>query len=159
MAAVGAIINFIHLSSITAWIGAILFISIIVGPIFKSKQIEASGDMLESIFRRFKLLSIICIILMIISGILLTGKEGAAAISISSTYGVLFLFKHILMVVIAGAIFISKYYLFPKIKKLCNFNEDRRILCKYQQIMLAVLYISSAFGFGVLLITAFMQVI
>ena len=157
MEAISALVNFVHMSSTTAWIGAILFMAIIMGPIFKKTGKEKLREILESIFKRFRLLSIICIILMILSGILLTAREGAADVSLGTAYGMLFLLKHIIMIIIAAAVFASKYYLFPKINTLCSSSESQESLCKYQRGMLTVLSVSAALGLGVLLITAFMQ--
>jgi len=159
MITVSALVNFFHMSSIVAWIGAILFISIILKSVFNITDNSIVHDMLEIIFRKFKILSIVCLILMVVSGILIAGREGATSVSIDKLYGVLFLIKHLLLIIMVASIFISKYYLFPNIKNLCKLNKNTQKLCKYQKKLLVVFYITSGMGFVVLLITAFMQLI
>jgi uncharacterized membrane protein len=151
-----ALINFLHLSSVTTWIGSIIFISIILFPVFKSLRTDYSTKVLEDIFRILKILSYTCIIIFIISGILLSMQQNSSEISFTNAHGILFIVKHLLILIIICLIFISKLIYFPKIKNVCQLRDDG-ILCIHQKQLSTLFIVSALLGFIVILITAFMQ--
>jgi putative copper export protein len=153
---VKALINFMHLSSVTAWIGSIIFISIILFPVFKSLKTDYSTKVLVDIFRVLKIISYTCIIIFIISGILLSMQQSSSEISFTSAHGILFIVKHLLILVIICLIFIAKLIYFPKIKNVCQLRDDG-ILCIHQKQLSTLFIVSAVLGFIIILITAFMQ--
>ena len=153
---VKALINFIHLSSVTAWIGSIIFISIILFPVFKSLRTDYSTKVLEDIFRVLKILSYTCIIIFVISGILLSMQQNVREISFTSAHGILFIVKHLLILIIICLIFIAKLIYFPKIKNVCQLRDDGT-LCIHQKQLSVLFIVSAVLGFIIILITAFMQ--
>lgn len=153
---VKALINFMHLSSVTTWIGSIIFISIILFPVFKSLRTDYSIKVLEDIFKVLKILSYVCIIIFVISGILLSMQQSANEISFTNAHGILFIVKHLLILIIICLIFIAKLIYFPKIKNVCQLRDDG-ILCIHQKQLSVLFIISAVLGFIIILITAFMQ--
>jgi putative copper export protein len=151
-----ALINFLHLSSVTAWIGSIIFISIIIVPVFKRLRTDYSTKILEDIFRVLKILSYTCILIFIVTGILLSMQQTGSEVSLTDAHGILFLIKHFLILVIICLIFISKLIYFPKIQNVCQLRDDG-ILCVHQKQISTMFSISAILGIIVILITAFMQ--
>lgn len=156
MLAAKAFLNFFHLSSTMIWIGSITFLTLILTLIFKKRNGDFSLKLIDDIFRVFKVLSTICIIIIIASGILLSAQRDFSELTITSSYGILFLIKHLLLLTIAGLIFISKFYLFSKIRNLC-IKEESEALCLYQKKLLIAMFISTFLGLIIILLTVFMQ--
>ena len=152
-----SVINFFHMSSTAIWIGSIILISLILRPIFKNLEGDRLEKILESIFRVFRILSIVCVILIILSGILLTSQKETSEISLSGIYGIIFLIKHIIILIIIAIIFTSKLYIFPKIKNLCVHKSKENLLCKYKKNLCIAMYVSSALGVITFFLTALMQ--
>ncbi len=150
------LINFIHLASSYAWLGSIIFIAFVVKPILK-KEIEAiSSEILKVFFSVFRKITVISVILIIFSGILMSVRLTSNELSILSTYGIIFLIKHLLIAVIIALSLVANFYVFPKIRKLCQLKAPNE-LCYYQKQLIAVLSIAMIFGFIVLALTATMQ--
>lgn len=71
------LIRFIHLLSITVWVGGIVFFSFIAAPaIFKVLPRETAGDVVGEIFPKYWILGYVCSLLSITSLLLISKIEG-----------------------------------------------------------------------------------
>ena len=153
------IINFMHLSAITAWIGSIIFLALILFPLFKMLDTGESVKIIGPIFRIFRILSIVCLVIVILSGIIMSLQKESGEVTLLGAYGIIFLIKHILTLVIMALILFSVFYLFPKIKPLCENLDSDKELCFQKKRILNVMVTCSVAGIIVLFLTAFMQLL
>jgi putative copper export protein len=153
------IINFMHLSAITMWIGSIVFLTLILFPLFKMFDTGESVKIIVPIFRIFRILSVICLIVIISSGIIISLQKEPGEVTLMGTYGIIFLIKHILTLVIIALILFSILYLFPKVKPLCENLDSEKELCFQKKRILNVMVTCSVAGITVLFLTAFMQLL
>jgi putative copper export protein len=153
------IINFMHLSAITAWIGSIIFLTLILFPLFKMFDTGESVKIIVPVFRIFRILSVICLVIIILSGIIMSLQKESGEITLLGTYGIIFLIKHILTLVIMALILFSILYLFPKVKPLCENLDSEKELCFQKKRIINVMVICSAAGIVVLFLTALMQLL
>lgn len=153
------IINFIHLFSLTTWVGSIIFLTLIMYPLFKMFDTDESVEIIVPIFKIFRILSVVCMVGVIISGIIMSLQKESGEVTLLGTYGVIFLIKHILTLAILALILFSIFYLFPKIKFLCENPYSEKELCFQKKRVLNVMIISSAAGIVVLFLAAFMQLL
>jgi putative copper export protein len=153
------IINFMHLSAITTWIGSIIFLTLILYPLFKMFDTGESVKIIFPIFRIFRILSVICLFIIIFSGIIMSLQKESGEVALLGTYGIIFLIKHILTLVIMALIMFSIFYLFPKVKPLCENLDSEKELCFQKKRILNVMTTCSVTGIAVLFLTAFMQLL
>lgn len=153
------IINFMHLSAITTWIGSIIFLTLILFPLFKMFDTNGSIRIIVPIFRIFRILSVVCLIIIILSGIIMSLQKESGEVTLLGTYGIIFLIKHILTLVIMALILFSIFYLFPKVKPLCENLVSEKELCFQKKRIINVMVSCSVAGIIVLFLTAFMQLL
>jgi putative copper export protein len=153
------IINFMHLSAITTWIGSIIFLTLILYPLFKLFDTDGSIRIIVPIFRIFRILSVVCLIIIILSGIIMSLQKESGEVTLLAAYGIIFLIKHILTIVIMALILFSIFYLFPKIKPLCENLDSEKELCFQKKRIINVMVLCSVAGIIVLFLTAFMQLL
>jgi putative copper export protein len=153
------IINFMHLSAITAWIGSIVLLTLILFPLFKMFDTGESVKIIVPIFRIFRILSVVCLVIIILSGIIMSLQQESGEITLLGTYGIIFLIKHILTLVIMALILFSVFYLFPKVKPLCENLDSEKELCFQKKRILNVMVTCSSAGIVVLFLTALMQLL
>ena len=151
-----ALINFLHLSSTVIWIGSIVFITLILFPILKRLTEEFSSTVFKIIFSVFRKITVVSIIIIIISGILIAARLSDAELTLHSAYGIIFLLKHLLIVVILALVLIANYYFFPKIHKFCQLKKENE-LCSYQKQLIGIMSASMVLGLVTLALTAVMQ--
>jgi len=151
-----ALINFLHLSSTVTWIGSIVFITLILFPILKRLTEEYSSTVFKIIFSVFRKITVVSIIIIIISGILIAARLSDVELTLYSTYGIIFLLKHLFMLVILAMVLIANYYFFPKIHKFCQLKKENE-LCSYQKQLIGIMSASMVLGLVTLALTAFMQ--
>jgi putative copper export protein len=153
------IINFMHLSAITAWIGSIILLTLILFPLFKMFDTGESVKIIVPIFRIFRILSVACLVIIILSGIVMSLQKESGEITLLGTYGIIFLIKHILTLVIMALILFSILYLFPKVKPLCENLDSEKELCFQKKRILNLMVTCSSAGIIVLFLTALMQLL
>ncbi len=153
------IINFMHLSAITAWIGSIILMTLILVPIFKLFDTGESVKIIVPIFKIFRILSIVCLVIIILSGVVMSMQIESGEATLLGAYGIIFLVKHILTLAIMALILFSIFYLFPKVKPLCESIDSEKELCSQKKRINNVMLVCSIMGIAVLFLTAFMQLL
>jgi putative copper resistance protein D len=108
--------SILHLLAVVTWIGGMIFVNLSLVPSISNMAPEQQGAVMGRVTKRFSIISMICILVLLITGFLKV-PEGML-FAPASHYGLILLIKHILVLI---AIIIGLYISFgvaPKIRKL-----------------------------------------
>ena len=110
------IINFLHLLATVTWIGGMLYYNIILKPSLTSIDPSQRGRLLGAVMKRFIFLSWVCIIILVITGLLITPSQ--MLLNVASVYGIILTLKHfvILLMIVIGLVI--TFSLRPKLRSL-----------------------------------------
>lgn len=103
--------------------------------------------------RRFRILSVVCIVILIVTGGFLTLWRTQEGISILSTYGIILLVKHVITLVIIILGLLAAYYTFPKMEKLAKKMEEPAKIAKLRECLMCLSIANTVFGIIILLLT------
>jgi len=99
--------SILHLLAVVTWIGGMIFVNIVLAPGIADMAPEQRGAVMGRVAKRFSMISMFCIIILLITGYLKT-PEGMM-FAPASHYGLILLIKHILVLI---AIIIGLYISF-----------------------------------------------
>ena len=106
----------LHLLAVVTWIGGMIFVNLSLMPSIADMPPEQRGAVMGRVTKRFSIISMICILVLLITGFLKV-PEGML-FAPASHYGLVLLIKHILvLIIIILGLYIS-FGLSPKIRKL-----------------------------------------
>ena len=107
--------NFLHTLSAIVWIGGMFYTNLVFIPNLSVILPEERGKLMNAVAKRFSIISWVCIILLVATGLHRT--PGAMLFETSSRYGILLMVKHIviLLVIIIGLTI--TFSAVPKMKK------------------------------------------
>jgi uncharacterized membrane protein len=110
------IINFLHLLATVTWIGGMLYYNIILKPSLTSIDPSQRGRLLGAVMKRFIFLSWGCIIILVITGLLITPSQ--MLLNVAGVYGITLTLKHfvILLMIVIGLVI--TFSLRPKLHSL-----------------------------------------
>ena len=110
-----ALLDWVHLLATVSWIGGIVFYVTILLPSSFVLDPPQRGKLMGAIMKRYAPITWVGIILLILTGILISIERGMPVISFSSTYGILFFIKHICILIMICIGVIISFVLGPKI--------------------------------------------
>jgi putative copper export protein len=153
MIAAKIINNFLHLSATVAWIGGMINQLFVLMPSLKKAEPQVSAQIMGVNIRRFRILTVVCIVILVVTGGFLTLWRSAEGISIISTYGIILLVKHAytLAIIILGLI--AGFYTFPKMEKLTQKKEEPVKISKCRRCLTSFLITNTILGIIILLLT------
>jgi uncharacterized membrane protein len=108
--------SILHLLAVVIWIGGIIFVNLSLMPSIADLPLETKGAVMGRVTKRFSIISMISILVLLITGYLKV-PEGMM-FAPASHYGLILLIKHILVLII---IFLGLYISFgisPRVRKL-----------------------------------------
>ncbi len=123
------ITKFFHEAATIAWIGGMIYQLFIFMPTIKKVDKNVQSQIMGNAIKRFLTLTIVCIALIIITGILATMSVIQAGAPVYyGTYGIILLIKHIITIVMIVSGLLVGFYFFPKIAKLTAKKEQDKIV-------------------------------
>jgi putative copper export protein len=108
--------SILHLLTVVTWIGGMIFVNLSLAPSIADMPPEQRGAVMGRVTKRFSIISMICILILLITGFLKVPQ--GMMFAPESHYGLILLIKHILVLI---AIIIGLYISFgisPRIRKL-----------------------------------------
>ena len=152
------IVIWLHLIAAAALIGGLLFFNLILKPGLEEKNIEVQkNDLLQKMGRRFRTVTWICLITLILTGSYNMLYEGGSA-RIETTWGVVLMLKLFLFAITFGLILIHDFVLdpFAPQSRSSNTPSNQDVLARrgiYLQYSILLL------SLGILLIASYLTTI
>lgn len=138
--------SFLHVASIVAWIGGLIYQLFILTPALKKVEPNVAAQVLGATLRKFRILVVVCIVIMGVTGIInLLGIE-LEGISILSSFGIVLLVKHIITFPLIILGLIAGFYIFPKMEKLAIKNEEPNKVAKLRGYLMNIAVINTILG-------------
>jgi uncharacterized membrane protein len=149
--------SWLHLLSTVVWLGGIIFILFIAIPSSRQVMGAESGKLMGEISKRFTPLANYSILLLVVTGILLTGSnEKFSGIgSLENKWTLIISLKHVIVSVMIAIHFYRGLLLIPKIGKTEPSTEKKSLQKKSLNLVKANLF----FGVLVLLLSAISSVV
>ena len=111
-----AIIDWLHLLAVTTWIGGLFFYILVLVPSLQELEPPQAGKLVGAITKRYVPITWGSLVVLIVTGILISKSRGVLGVKLGSTYGVMLFIKHLLtLVMIVNGIIISAV-IGPKLK-------------------------------------------
>ncbi|HDK42652.1 MAG TPA: hypothetical protein ENG87_04680 [Candidatus Pacearchaeota archaeon] len=147
----------VHLLATVIWIGGIIFILFIAIPSSKQVMGAESGKLMGEISKRFTPLANYSILLLVVTGILLTvlSKQFSGFGSLGNKWISIMSLKHVIVSVMIAIHFYRGLLLIPKIGKTESSIEKKALL----KISLNLVKVNFFFGILVLLLSAISSVV
>lgn len=139
----------LHISATVVWVGGIIFILFVALPSSKLVLGAEAGKLIGEVSKRFTPIANYCILLLIVTGILLTGYTGHFS-GIASNWPMLLKYIFVAMMVIIH--FYRGLVLTPKIVKTAAATEKAALqklslnLVKFNLILGAIVVFFSVYG-------------
>jgi uncharacterized membrane protein len=138
--------SFLHVASIVAWIGGMIYQLFVLMPALKKVEPNVAAQVMGVAFRKFRILVVVCIVIMGVTGIVnLLGIE-AEGIAILSSFGIVLLVKHIITFPLIILGLIAGFYIFPKMEKLAIKNEEPNKVAKLRGYLMNIAVINTILG-------------
>ena len=147
----------LHLISTVVWIGGIIFILFVAIPSSKQVMGAEAGKMMGEISKRFTPLANYSILLLIVSGIILTGlsKQFSGIGALGDKWTLIISLKHIVVLVMIAIHFYRGLLLIPRIGRIESSTKKKSL----QTISLNLVKVNLFFGILVLLLSAISSVV
>ena len=158
---VAAIIDWLHLIAMVAWIGGVFINNLALSPSAReSLEPPVMGRFMGSYMKRFRVLAYVCMGILVVTGVIMTffSPQYAGGFDLSGPWALFLLLKHILVVVL---IIIGVYILEvlnPKMGRAGAKGPSPEI-AKLQALLLKLGMTSFGIGLLVLLFTAVTSVV
>ena len=152
-----ALSYWLHLISTVVWIGGIIFILFIAIPSSKQVMGSDSGKLMGEISKRFTPLANYSILLLVVTGILLSGlnKQFTGIGNFGNNWTLVLTLKHILVLAMIVIHFYRGLLLIPKIGKTELSTEKKTLL----KMSLNLVKVNFFFGIMVLLLSAISSIV
>lgn len=111
-----AIIDWLHLIAMTIWIGGLAFYILVLMPSLQTLDPPQAGKVMGAIAKRYAPITWMAVLVLIVTGILISRARGVLGIQLGSTYGVWLFVKHLLTVLMIVNGFVISAVIGPKLK-------------------------------------------
>ncbi len=147
----------LHLISTVVWIGGIIFILFVAIPSSKQVMGTEAGKMMGEISKRFTPLANYSIILLVVTGIILTGlnKQFTGTGTFGNNWTLVMILKHIIVLVMIAIHFYRGLLLMPKIGRTESSTEKKSL----QKLSLNLVKVNLSIGILILLLSAISSVV
>ncbi len=112
------IIRFLHEMATIIWIGGMIFQAIALTPVLKKMGSDIQLKVRSGIVKNFSRVSIACIIIIAITGIILSVGRINGGLSILSSYGAVLLIKHAVTALLIVLSMVNAFVVMPKVLRL-----------------------------------------
>jgi putative copper export protein len=146
MVIVNIINSFLHVASIVAWIGGLIYQLFILTPALKKVEPNIAAQVLGATLKKFRILVVVCIVIMGITGIVNLLEIEGEGMAILSTYGIVLLLKHIITFPLIILGLVAGFYIFPKMEKLAIKNEEPNRVAKLRGNLMTIAIINTILG-------------
>lgn len=151
-----AMLDWIHLLATVTWIGGTIFYVLVLMPSFAVLDPPQRGKLAGAITKRYAPISWLAIFFLILTGILMGIERGGQIINLSTTYGILFLIKHICVLLMICIGILISFVLAPRMKPKSSGppSPPSPQMIKIQKTMGLLGLTNMILGIAVLLFTA-----
>jgi uncharacterized membrane protein len=138
--------SFLHVASIVAWIGGMIYQLFVLMPALKKIEPKVAAQVMGAALRKFRIMVVVCIVIMGVTGIVSLRGIEAEGISILSSFGIVLLVKHIITFPLIILGLIAGFYIFPKMEKLAIKNEEPNKVAKLRSYLMNISVINTILG-------------
>ena len=156
-----ALLDWVHLLATVTWIGGTIFYVLVLMPATSVLDPPQRGKLAGAIAKKYAPISGLAVLLLILTGVLISIEFGTPVINLSTTYGILFLIKHICVLLMVCIGIVVGFVLGPKIKPPAAGDQPAGPppppspqVIKIQKTMVFLTTIIMLLGIAVLLLTA-----
>lgn len=148
------LIRFLHEMATIIWIGGMIFQAIALTPVLKKMSNEVQLKVRGGVVKNFGKTGIICLIIITVTGIILSIGKINSGFSITSSYGTILIVKHAITAVLIVLSMVNAFYKMPKVTKLSASGNIESAQKTKKQVM-AISIINPVLG----IIVTFLSVI
>ena len=131
------VLVWVHLVAAVAWIGGMLFLSLVVVPVLKRESFTAErGILFRAIGRRFRLLVWVSVVVLLTTGPLLLSLRGESLLE-PVGWSVVLRMKLLLVAVLIGLTAVHDFWLGPRVGRLMQSAPGSRMPAENLQIRLS----------------------
>lgn len=131
------VLVWVHLVAAVAWIGGMLFLSLIVVPVLKRESFTAErGILFRAIGRRFRLLVWVSVFVLLTTGPLLLSLRGESLLE-PVGWSVVLRMKLLLVAVLIGLTAVHDFWPGPRVGRLLSASPGSQTLAENLQIRLS----------------------
>ena len=131
------VLVWVHLVAAVAWIGGMLFLSLVVVPVLKREPFAAErGILFRAIGRRFRLLVWVSVVVLLTTGPLLLSLRGEWLLG-PAAWPLVLRMKLLLVAVLIGLTAVHDFWLGPRVGRLMSTSPGSQTLAENLQIRLS----------------------
>ena len=112
------IIRFLHEMATIIWIGGMIFQAIALTPVLKKMDSDIQMKVRSGVVKNFGKAGIVCLIIIAITGIILSVGKINSGFSILSSYGAVLIIKHAITAILIVLSMVNAFAIMPKVQKL-----------------------------------------
>ena len=139
------IIRFLHEMATIIWIGGMIFQAIALTPVLKKMGSDIQLKVRSGVVKNFSRVSIVCLIVIAITGIILSVGKINSGLSILSSYGAVLIIKHAITAILIVLSMVNAFAIMPKVQKLSAQGDMNRAQ-KTKKQMMAISIINPVLG-------------
>ena len=147
------VIRFFHEIATIVWIGGMIFQAIALTPVLKKLGNEAQLKIRTGVIKIFGKVGIVCIILITLTGILMSVGKINSDLSILSSYGAVLIIKHVITVILIVLAMLNAFTIMPKIQKLAMSGKEIEAK-KTKRKMMIISIINPILGIIIILLSS-----
>ena len=147
------VVRFFHEIATIVWIGGMIFQAIALTPVLKKLGNEAQLKIRNGVIKIFGKVGIICIILITLTGILMSVGKINSDLSILSSYGAVLIIKHVITVILIVLAMLNAFTIMPKIQKLAMSGKEIEAK-KTKKKMMIISIINPILGIIIILLSS-----
>ena len=111
-------VRFFHEIATIIWIGGMIFQAIALTPVLKKLGGEIQLKIRTGVVKIFGKVGIACIVLIVITGILMSVGKINSGFSILSSYGTILIIKHVITLILIVLAMLNAFAIMPRVQKL-----------------------------------------
>ena len=139
------ILRFLHEIATIIWIGGMIFQAIALTPVLKKMSSDIQMKVRNGVVKNFGKAGVVCIIVIAITGIILSVGKINSGISILSSYGAVLISKHAITAILIVLSMVNAFAIMPKVQKLSAQGDMNRAQ-KTKKQMMAISIINPVLG-------------
>ncbi len=139
------LIRFLHELATVIWIGGMIFQAIALTPVLKKMSSDIQMKVRNGVVKNFGKAGVVCIIVIAITGIILSVGKINSGISILSSYGAVLIIKHTITAILIVLSMVNAFAIMPRVQKLSAQGDMNRAQ-KTKKQMMAISIINPVLG-------------
>lgn len=146
------IVRFFHEIATVVWIGGMIFQAIALTPVLKKLGSDVQMKIRSGVIKIFGKVGIVCIILIVITGIMISVGKTNSTLSILNSYGTILIIKHVITVILVVLVMLNIFAIMPRIQKLAMSGEEIKVK-KAKKKMMIISIINPVLGVIIILLS------